>query len=73
MFKVIRAAVAAFALLGALLLVAPGHAEASPPGVSGSAAEMQDCNCWDDLLEQLQEEQRNESPKSNDAASSFTS
>jgi hypothetical protein len=73
MFKAIRSAVATIAL-GALLLVAPAHAENDSPGVAGSAgAEMQDCNCWEELLEQLQEEQPNEYPKSNDAASSLTS
>jgi len=70
MFEAIRVAVAAIAL-GALLLVASSHAQDDSSGVAVSVgAEMQDCNCWDDFLDQLQE-QPNQSP--NDAASSPTS
>jgi hypothetical protein len=72
MFKTIIAAIAAIAV-AAVSLAASAYAENYAPGGSNNPAEMQDCNCWDDFLEQLQQEQRNESSKSNDAASSLTS
>jgi hypothetical protein len=73
MFKATRAAVVAVAAiaLGAVLVAARAHAEDDYPGVAGSVRpQMQDCDCWDDFLEQLQEEQPDGSSKSDDAATS---
>ena len=69
MYKLSRMIVAATIGVAALFTA---HAENDSPSTAGSSgAEMQDCNCWDDLLEQLQEEQQNEPPpQSNDAATS---
>jgi hypothetical protein len=74
MFEAIR--VVAATALAALLLVAPAHAKNDSAGVASSdgAAEMEDCNCWDDLLEELPKKQPNQTtPMNDDATSSLTS
>ena len=74
MCVIVRIAVAAIAL-GALVLVTGARAESdSPAGAGNAGAEMEDCNCWEDLLEQnLPPENPAEPPVKDDGVSSLTS
>src|SRR5262249_10793698 len=59
--------VVAATALAALLLVA-AHAKNDSAGVAGSdgGAEMEDCNCWDDFLEEQPKKQPNQTTPIND-------
>ena len=74
MCVIARIAATAIAL-GALVLVTGARAESnSPAGADNSGAEMEDCNCWEDFLEEnLPAEKPAEPPVKDDGISSLTS
>ena len=74
MCVVVRIVVGVIAL-GMLVLVTPTHAENnSPVGASDAGPKMEDCNCWEDLLEEMLPQKHPANPPIiDDRASSLTS